>query len=139
MTIALDIADVPAVSGEELYQPMRWLIEQGHGLALLKGLGEGDIRALEDALWQHFPGTPEARLAVALRFRALLDVFAARRLKELLLQRGFKVVRAAIEAAAEHRLNTRFGFSAQRFVVALDAATRPAPQAVIEMQYARAA
>lgn len=139
MTIALDIADVPVVSGDDLYQPMRWLIEQGHGLALLKGLGESDIRRLEDALWSRFSGTPEARLAVALRFRALLDVFAARRLKELLLQRGFKVVRAAVEAAAEHRLNARFGFSTQRFVLALDAATRPAPRVVVEAQYARAA
>ncbi len=125
MTTAFDIADVSTVSGDELYQPMRWLIENGQGLALLKGLDEADIRALENDLWRRFDGSTQARLAVALRMRALLDVFEARRLKDLLLNRGFKVVRAAVAFAASERLNPRFGFSAQRFVMALEAATAP--------------
>jgi len=139
MTTAFDIADVPTVSGEELYQPMRWLIENGQGLALLKGLDEGDIRALEEDLWRRFDGTAEARLAVALRMRALLGVFGARRLKDLLLSRGFKVVRAAVACAAAERLNPRFGFSAQRFVMALEPATAPIAPATNVVVFARAA
>ena len=120
MTAMIDTADVPEVSSQDLYTPMRMLILQGKGLALHRGLREDDLRALESAFWADFKGTSETRLAVALRFRALLDVFANRRLKDILLHRGFKLIARAIEEASTQRLNTRFGFSAQKFVCALD-------------------
>jgi hypothetical protein len=40
-----------------------------------------------------------------------------------LLQRGFKVVTAAIAEASTLRLNTRFGFNPQKLLLAIDAAT----------------
>ncbi len=60
---------------------------------------------------------------MALRFRALLAVFDARRLKALFLERGFKLIAAAVKEAAEQPLNTRFGFNAQKLLTALDTAT----------------
>lgn len=124
MTALLNLADVPKVHASDLYLPMRLLITRGQGLALLKGLTEAEIRELEHDLWATFEGSADVRLALALRFRALLDVFTARRLKELMLERGFKVISAAIAEAAVQRLNTRFGFSAQKLLMAIEAATR---------------
>ena len=123
MTVILNLADVPRVDAAELDIPMRLLIGKGQGLALLKGLTEREIRDLENEIWTGFEGSDEARLAVALRFRALLDVFASRRLKGLLLERGFRLIAAAIREASRQPLNTRFGFNAQRLLTALDAAT----------------
>jgi hypothetical protein len=123
MTVILNLADVPKVDAAELDMPMRLLIEKGQGLALLKGLTEREIRDLEHEIWTGFKGSDEARLAVALRFRALLDVFASRRLKGLLLERSFRLIAAAIGEASRQPLNTRFGFNAQRLLTALDAAT----------------
>jgi hypothetical protein len=124
---ALDLADVPSVRASELHLPMQLLIARGQGLALIKGLSEREIRELEDEIWARFEDDNEARLALALRFRALLNVFAYRRLKRLLLERGFKLITAAIEEAARQPLNVRFGFNAQKLLMALDAATaRPA-------------
>lgn len=120
MSAALNITDVPSVRPEHLYMPMRHLIAQGRGLALLNGLTDSDLRNLDSEIWAGFADQPELRLAVALRFRALLDVFDARRLKNLLLRRGFKLIAMAIAQAATQRLNTNYGFSAQRFVAALD-------------------
>lgn len=123
MITKFDTADVPRVAPRDLNRPMQILIANGHGLALLKGVSESELRQLERILWNEFGNDPRTRLAVALRFRALVDVFAARRLKDVLLERGFKVVTAAIAEASTLRLNTRFGFNPQKLLLAIDAAT----------------
>ena len=130
MIAKLDPTDVPPVTASDLNRPMQMLIANGQGLALLKGLSERELRELEDGLWSEAKSDAGARLAVALRFRALVDVFAARRLKDMLLERGFKLIAAAIAAASEQRLNTRVGFNTQRLLRAIDAATTPAHQPV---------
>jgi hypothetical protein len=119
MTRTIDSSDVPAVGMHDLYMPMRHLINEGRGLALLNGLSEKDIRSLESHIWAHFADAPEKRVAVALRFRALLDVFSRRRLKQEFLNQGFKLIARAVTEASSQRLNARFGFSAQKFVTAL--------------------
>ena len=118
MTV-IDPSDVPTISADALLVPMRLSIANGHGLALLNGLSEDNIRALEAQVWAHFAHDPQTRLAVALRFRALLDVFASRRLKELFLHNGFKLIARAVQEASSQRLNAQFGFKAQKFVAAL--------------------
>lgn len=125
MTAALNLADVPQIAASDLDMPMRLLISQGQGLALLKGLTEKEIREVEDRVWASFEGSNEARLAVALRFRALIEVFSSRRLKDLLLTRGYKLIAAAIVEASAQRLNVRFGFNSQKLLLALEAATAP--------------
>lgn len=122
---ALDIADVPTVKAHEMAAAIDHLVERGQGLAFLKGLDEASLADLENALWRLWPDAPELRLAVMLRFRAALAVFGARRLRNLLLTRGYRVVRASAEIAANTRLNVRFGFRVQSFLAALDEATRP--------------
>ncbi|AGK57418.1 hypothetical protein HYPDE_28693 [Hyphomicrobium denitrificans 1NES1] len=131
MVAKLDPTDVPQVATSALNRPMQMLIANGQGLALLKGLSERELRVLEGSLWSDIETNVDERLAVALRFRALIDVFAARRLKDMLLERGFKVIAAAIAAASEQRLNARFGFNAQRLLLAIDAATEPSRQPVV--------
>lgn len=117
--------DVAPVRPDQLYLPMRIAIAKGQGLALLSGLREDQIRALEEEVWAAFGPEGETRLAVALRFRALLEVCASRRLQELFKQQGFKFIARAVYEAAGQRLNTRYGFSAQKFVRVL----QPRPQA----------
>jgi hypothetical protein len=99
MTIILNLADVPRVDAAELDMPMRLLVGKGRGLALLKGLTDREIRKLENEIWSGFEGSDEARLAVALRFRALLDVFTSRPLKGLRIDRGVRLKPAAVQEA----------------------------------------
>ncbi len=126
MTYAIDSSDVPAVGMHDLYAPMRRLIAEGRGLALLNGLSEADIRSAEHHIWADFADQPEIRVAIALRFRALLDVFSRRRLKQEFLEQGFKLIARAVAEASTQRLNTRFGFKAQHFVSALQPDARRA-------------
>ena len=135
MTTQIDHHDVPTVGLHDLYMPMRSLINNGRGLALLNGLSEDDIRTLENEIWQHFRDQPEKRVAVALRFRALLVVFKSRRLKDQFLNQGFKLIARAVAEASTQRLNTRFGFKAQAFVSCLD--VRP-NYAAVPLRLARA-
>lgn len=124
---SIDSADVPPVSLEHILVPLRAAIANGQGLALLNGLSETAIRDLENTIWAEI-SCPKARVAVALRLRALLDVFRARRLKHLFLMNGFKLIARAAREASSQRLNASFGFSAQKFVFALSAQpaqTRP--------------
>jgi hypothetical protein len=119
MSRPLDTTDVPTVHLQDLLVPMRAAIANGQGLALLNGLSESGIRDLEALIWAEFADEPETRLAVALRFRALLDVFKARRLKQLFLMNGFKLIGRAVREAAQQRLNINHGFKAQAFVMTL--------------------
>ncbi len=120
MSHTLQRNDVPTVAASDLFRPMQQLILSGRGLALYHGMNASDLQALDSAIWQLFDDAPHKRLAVALRFRALLAVFQSRRLKDLVLQNGFKIIAAAITEAARQRLNTRYGFNAQKFLCALD-------------------
>lgn len=120
----VDRTDVPAVSLHDLYLPLKHLIAEGRGLAMLNGLSEAEIRSVETHIWEHFSDAPEKRVAVALRFRSLLQVFSARRLQDAFLQQGFKLIALAVAEGAHQRLNMRFGFKAQAFVMALDPACR---------------
>jgi len=126
MSRQIDTSDVPPVSLEHLLVPMRAAIANGQGLALFNGMSEAAIRDIETIAWAHFAGAPHTRLAVALRFRALLDVFGARRLKQLFLMNGFKLIARAVHEAASQRLNIAVGFNAHKFVLAL--AASPAEQ-----------
>ncbi|MBS0234094.1 MAG: hypothetical protein JSR99_11495 [Proteobacteria bacterium] len=127
MTVPFDPANVPTVKTSEFDFVIQLLIASSQGLALLRGLAEDEIRAIEDRIWAEFDGPDHARLAVALRFRALLGVFASRRLKALFLERGHRLLAAVTREVSVCPLNVRFGFNAQRLLMALDAATgRPA-------------
>lgn len=124
MPSACYITDVSPVTAQAMAMPFRALLDQGKGLALYNGMTQTELSSLEDALWRDISDS-EQRLAVALRFRALLKAFASRRLKSLLLERGFKVIVAALAVASTERLNTRFGFRTQHLVMRITQATQP--------------
>lgn len=122
MTVAAaDLSDIPAVTAEELSVPMQYLVQTGRGLAMLRGIGEADLREVETMIWSHEDIAAERRMAVAVRFRSLIAAFAARRLQQLLLDRGFPLIAPAIAAAASLRLNQKWGFNPQRLLAALQA------------------
>jgi hypothetical protein len=118
-----NLADVPTVAASDISSILGLLVDSRRGLALLRGLTEQEIREIEDWIWQEFPAGGNARLAIALRFRAVLDVFGSRRLKALFLERGYRLFEALAVQAASRPLNARFGFNPQRLLLALDAMT----------------
>jgi hypothetical protein len=121
MSSALDETDVPPVPPAALARAMRFMIDNGRGLVLLRGLAAGDMRELEAAVWHRLEGSIAERRAVLVRFRCLVEVFAARRLQALMLRRGFRLIAPAIQLAADSRLNAKWGFSPHKFNLGLQA------------------
>jgi hypothetical protein len=119
MAITWDPSDVPTVAAEDLAAPMRRLIAEGRGLVLLRGLEAQDAALAEDSLRRRLGKTPSRELAALMRFRALVEVFASRRLRELMMERGHEVIAPALQVAAGLRLNLKWGFNPQKFTRAL--------------------
>ncbi len=114
-----DLNDVPAVSSDELSAVMQALVENGRGLVFLRGLEDEDMNTVQAELQRHFHAEPQRALAIFVRFRNLVDVFSARRLKDLLMNRGHSLLAPALAIAAELRLNANRGFNPQKFILAL--------------------
>lgn len=119
MAITWDPSDVPTVAAEDLAAPMRRLIAEGRGLVLLRGLTPEDRAIVEECLRQRLGNDPSRELAALMRFRALVDVFACRRLSDLLMERGHEVIAPALQTAAQLRLSLKWGFNPQKFGWAL--------------------
>ncbi len=117
-----DTTDLPMVRRAALALAMHLLIDDERGLILLRGATPADRASLEAKFWDCFDGDTREGVATLVRLWSLIDVFQARRMRELLLNRGFRVVQAAIEVAASSRLNVQWGFNPQRFVMALSTA-----------------
>lgn len=124
----LDETDVPLVAPTDLARAMRFMIDSGRGLVLLRGVSAMDMRDLEAAIWDCLDGDVMQRRAVLVRFQCLVDVFSARRLRDLMMRRGFRVIAPALQLAAETRLNSRWGFNPHRFNLALHARMAEAEQ-----------
>ena len=121
MPVTIDLADVPAVAPETLMLPMRALIEAGRGLCLLRGLESADTAKATDALWSNATLVAAERPAALLRFNALVAAFRARRLQNLLMRRGFRLIDAAVQVTAGMRLNANRGFNAATLAWAIEA------------------
>lgn len=119
MATTWDLNDVPAVSANELATLMQSLIDNGRGLVFLRGLEDEDLDTVQAELHCHFHGEPQRALAIFVRFRHLVEVFSARRLKDLLMNQGHGLLAPALAIAAELRLNAHRGFNPQWFVLAL--------------------
>jgi hypothetical protein len=117
-----DLTDVPAIAPTDLAAAMQALIAGGRGLVLLRGLEDADLDTVQAELNRRFRTDPQTALAVFVRFRHLTQVFSARRLKDLMLDRGYALIAPAIATAASLRLNAHRGFSPQKFLSALQAA-----------------
>lgn len=119
MAITWDPSDVPTVAAEDIAAPMRKLIAESRGLVLLRGLSPEDRALVEESLRQRLGKDPSRELAALMRFRALVEVFACRRLKDLMMERGHEVIAPALHTAAQLRLNLKWGFNPQKFTRAL--------------------
>ena len=119
----LDQTDIPRVAPAELAHAMRFMIDNGKGLVLLRGVNGSEMRELEEAIWDRLDGDIVRRRAVLARFQCLVEVFSARRLRELMLRRGFRLIAPALQVAANMRLSTKWGFSPHKFNLALQALT----------------
>lgn len=119
MAATIDLNDVPFVSEHDLMRVMQKLIATENGLIFLKGLNDNTLRALEDAIWSIFGGDQEKRLAVLVRFQGLVGLFASRRIKDLFTLHGLAILAPAFAVAARQRLNTRWGFNPQSFLMSV--------------------
>lgn len=124
MTPAFDMTDVPKASPETLALAMRLLIEEGRVLVLMRGPTNDDRRHLEKRFWENFEGATQDGVVSLVRLWSLVDVFKARRLQSLLLDRGYALLADAARVAAEQRLNIDWGFNPQRVLAEL-VARRP--------------
>ena len=140
-----DLSDVPAVAAADLAAAMRVLIDNERGLVLLRGLSDGDLSLVQSELQRQFRSEPQRALAVFVRLRTMVEVFSARRLQEMMLDRGYALLAPAIAIAASLRLNAHRGFNPQRFMLSLQEAlaanlvAMPAPRAAFEAPQALAA
>ncbi len=114
-----DLTDVPAIAPTDLAAAMQALIAEGRGLVFLRGLENAEMTTVQAELKRLFHGDPQRALAVFVRFRHLAEVFSARRLKDMMLDRGYALVAPAIAIAASLRLNANRGFNPQKFLFAL--------------------
>lgn len=119
MAMTWNLTDVPTVDAGDLAAAMRALIEDERGLVLLRGLDDADMETARVALQRRFSAEPQKALAAFVRFRHMVEVFSARRLKDLLLDRGFALMASAIAVAASQRLNATRGFNPQLFLLSL--------------------
>jgi hypothetical protein len=121
------------------------LIDNERGLVLLRGLSDDDLSLVRSELQRQFQSEPQRALAVFVRVRTMVEVFSARRLQEMLMDRGYALLAPAIAIAASLRLNANRGFNPQRFMLSLQEAlaanlvAMPAPRAVFEERQALAA
>lgn len=122
MAMTWDLTDIPAVDAADLGAAMRALIEDGRGLVLMRGATGADLDTARATLQRRHHTDPQRALAAFVRFRHLVEVFGARRLKNLMLGNGHALMAPAIAIAATLRLNAHRGFNPQRFLIALSEA-----------------
>src|SRR5882672_7354998 len=116
---ALNLSDVTLVDPRNLALAMQYMVKTGRGLAMLRGITEAELREVDRALWDELGDNPAQRLAVLVRFRSLIAVFRARRLSDLLLHTGHRLLAPAVQVAACMRLNADLGFNPAKFERAL--------------------
>jgi hypothetical protein len=119
MLNAVNLSDVALVSPEDLALPMQYMIDTGRGLAMLRGISQAELREVDHAIWDKLGAKPAQRVAVLVRFRCLIEVFAARRLADLLMHNGYNLIAPAVHVAARMRLNADRGFNPVMFERAL--------------------
>ncbi len=119
MAATLDLTDVTPVAPQHMALVMGLLIESGRALMLMRDATPDDKTTIEGLFWDRFDGETAEGVATLLRFWSLVGVFSSRRLKGVLLARGFAVLAPAGEVAARLRFNVHWGFNPQRFLTAL--------------------
>ncbi|HEY7086064.1 MAG TPA: hypothetical protein VH519_14740 [Hyphomicrobiaceae bacterium] len=115
----MNLTDVALVDPERLALALEYMVKTGRGLTMLRGITEAQLREIDQALWDELGSDPAQRVAVLVRFRCLIRVFATRRLANLLLHTGYRLLAPAARVAGRMRLNADRGFNAVKFERAL--------------------
>ena len=125
-TRPIDPADVMRVQHRDLDHALRVLIDEGHAFVVFHGADEAIRNEIGAAFWRSFRGPVRLGSATLLRFWALVDVLAHKRLNTMFLDRGFAMIDHLVAAGAGQRLNVHWGFNPQRMVSAVMASERAA-------------
>jgi len=115
----MNLTDVPLVDPSRLALALEYMVKTGRGLTMLRGITAAELREVDQALWEELGSNPAQRVAVLVRFRCLIGVFAARRLTNLLMHTGYPLLAPAARVAARMRLNADLGFNPIKFERAL--------------------
>jgi hypothetical protein len=115
----VNVSDVALVDARDLAIVMQYMVSSGRGLAMLRGVTETELREIESALWDELSDNPAQRVAIMVRFRCLIAVFRARRLSDLLMHTGYRLIAPSVQVAARMRLNASLGFNPVKFERAL--------------------
>lgn len=108
---AIDTSDVPRVGARELALALK-ILSAGNGLLLpTVTLSDEDLRRVEQDFWQISPRARVRKVAVLLRFRSFLTACQTRHVNELIARHGQAALILALEAAAQMRLNAKWGFN----------------------------
>lgn len=134
---AVDTSDVPQVGARELALALK-ILSSGKGLLLPTViLSDDDLRRVEQDFWQISPRARVRKVAVLLRFRSFLAACQSRHVSDLIARHGQAGLVLALEAAANMRLNAKWGFNPHKMARAMSDALAAAtagygaePQAV---------
>jgi hypothetical protein len=127
--VAVDTSDVPRVGARELALALK-ILSSGNGLLLpTVTLSDDDLRRVEQDFWQISPRARVRKVAVLLRFRSFLAACQTRHVSELIARHGQTAIVMALEAAAEMRLNAKWGFNPHKMARAMSEAIAAAADA----------
>ena len=116
---AVDTSDVPRVGARELALALK-ILSAGNGLLLpTVTLSDEDLRRVEQDFWQISPRERVRKVAVLLRFRSVND---------LISRHGQAALVMALEAAANMRLNAKWGFNPVKMARAMSEALAEAAE-----------
>ena len=117
---AVDTSDVPRVGARELALALK-ILSAGNGLLLpTVTLSDEDLRRVEQDFWQISPRERVRKVAVLLRFRSFVN--------DLISRHGQAALVMALEAAANMRLNAKWGFNPVKMARAMSEALAEAAE-----------
>lgn len=122
--VALDTSDVPRVGARELALALK-ILSSGNLLLPSVTLSDDDLRRVEQDFWQISPRARVRKVAVLLRFRSFLEACQTRHVGELIARHGQSALVIALEAAADMRLNAKWGFNPVKMARAMSEALSP--------------
>jgi len=118
----VDTSDVPRVGARELALALK-ILSSGNGLLLpAVVLSNDDLRRVEEDFWQISPRARVRKIAVLLRFRSFLAACQSRHVSDLIARHGQAALVMALEAAANMRLNAKWGFNPHKMARAMNEA-----------------
>jgi hypothetical protein len=127
---AVDTSDVPQVGARELALALK-ILSAGSLLLPTVTLSDDDLRRVEQDFWQISPRARVRKVAVLLRFRSFLAACQTRHVSELIARHGQTALVIALEAAANMRLNAKWGFNPHKMARAMSEAITAAAEGFV--------